>query len=276
MIDCHLHVGQGDRTAEETLDHCRGIGAEAAWILALEAREKPNNLFFPTDDVLALHQQAPNMAIPFCSADPRDGDALKRIEAYAKAGCRGFGDHAPAVPIDDEQSKQVYKLCGELGLPVVLRLIEYQCNYNCLNLRDVLEEFPQTTFVAHGPTLWSYIEMAPDPPDGYPEGPVSEAGPTMEWLEQCPNLYATLSGQAGINALTRDEDFAREQLLGKLSGKLLFGTECPCFDGHGAGFWKGCFGEKLLATLTDLAPSEEVLLAVLHKNAASLVPLQGG
>jgi predicted TIM-barrel fold metal-dependent hydrolase len=276
MIDCHLHVGQGDRTAEETLDHCRGIGADAAWILALEAREKPNNLYFPTDDVMALYEQAPGMVLPFCSVDPRDGDALKRIEAYATAGCRGFGDHAPAVAIDDEQSKQVYKLCGELHLPVVLRMIEYQCNYNCLNLPEVLAEFPQTIFVAHGPSFWSYIEMAPDPPDGYPEGPIRETGPALEWLEQFPNLYASLAGQAGLNALTRDAAFAREVLLGKFSARLLFGTECPCFDGHGAGFWKGCYGEKLLAALADVAPSEEILRAVLHSNAAGLVPLKGG
>ena len=274
MIDCHLHVGHSGRTAEETLDHCRGIGADAAWILALEAREKPNNCFFPTDDVMALYEQAPSVVVPFCSVDPRDDDALKRVEAYAKAGCRGFGDHSPALAVDEPLSKQLYKACGELGLPVMLQLVEYQCNYNCLDLPYVLEEFPKTTFIAHGPSFWSYIEMAPNPPDGYPEGPIREAGPAMQWLADFPNLYADVSGQAGLNALTRDEDFAREEILGKQGQKLLFGTDCPCFDGHGAGFWKGCYGEKLLAALESLAPSQEVLLGVLHNNAVRLVPLQ--
>jgi predicted TIM-barrel fold metal-dependent hydrolase len=275
MIDCHLHVGHGGRTAEETLDHCRGIGADAAWVLALEAREKPNNCFFPTGEVVALYEQAPSMVVPFCNVDPRDDDALKRIEAYAKGGCRGFGDHAPALSVNDDRSKQVYKLCGELGLPVVMQMVEYQCNYNCLDLPQVLEEFGKTTFIAHGPSFWSYIEMAPDPPDGYPEGPISEVGPAIGWLQDYPNLYADLSGQAGINALTRDEAYTREVILGKHSRKLLFGTGCPCFDGHGAGFWKGCYGEKLLAALEAMAPSQEVLLSVLHNNAVRLLPMQG-
>jgi predicted TIM-barrel fold metal-dependent hydrolase len=276
MIDCHLHIGVADRTAEETLDHCRGNGAVAAWILGLEARERPNKAFYPSDDVMALYEQVPDMVIPFCSVDPRDADALKRIEAYAKAGCRGFGDHSPALSVKDPMSKQVYKLCGDLGLLVTIELLEFQRNYNCLDFPEVLEEFSGTTFVAHGPSFWSYIEMAPDPADGYPEGPIREAGPTMQWLADYPNLYADVSGQAGLNALTRDKDFARNVIMGQHWRKLLFGSDCPCYDGHGAGFWKGCFGERLLPAIEALAPTPEALQAVLHGNAVRLAPMNTG
>ena len=127
-----------------------------------------------------------------------------------------------------------------------------------------------TTFVGHAQSFWAYLEPSPDPVNGYPTGPISEPGPTMRWLLDYPNLYGDLSAGSGLNGLTRDEDFTREMLLGRGWGKLLWATDCPCTDGHGADWVEECTGRLSRPAVERLAPSPEAVQAVLHDNAARL------
>ncbi len=270
MIDCHLHIGHCDRTPAQTLDHITGLGCASAVLLPLESEDRPDGYMMPTEAVLDLYRQAPDLVIPFCCVDPRDEKALARIEAYAAAGCLGFGEVKVRLPVDDDRSRAIYRLCGDLGLPVTLHLEEHNYSTGVLNFERVLEEFPATTFIGHAQSFWAYLEPSPEPVNGYPGGPIPEPGPTFRWLRDYPNLYGDLSAGSGLNGLTRDEDFTRECLLGQTWHKLLWATDCPCTDGRGANWGDDCFGRRSAPVIERLAPSREAALAVLHNNAARL------
>jgi hypothetical protein len=47
-------------------------------------------------------------------------------------------------------------------------------------------------------------------------------------------LYGELSPNSGNNALSRDPEF-RADFLARHQNKLVFGSDCACQDGHGAG-----------------------------------------
>ncbi|MCD6350820.1 MAG: amidohydrolase family protein [Armatimonadetes bacterium] len=270
MIDCHLHLAHEGRTPEQTLAHITGLGCCCACLLPLESWDRPDDYNIPTEDVLEVYQQAPDLVLPFCCVDPRAEDGLQRIEKYAAAGCKGFGELKVRLPVDHPGSKAIYRLCGELGLPVTVHLEEHNYNTSVLNFEKVLEEFPDTIFIGHAQSFWAYLEPSPEPVNGYPMGPIPEPGPTVRWLRDYPNLYADLSAGSGLNALTRDEDFTREVLLGELWPKLLFATDCPCLDGNGANWPEGCFGRRSVPVIERLSPSDEAVAAVLHNNAARL------
>jgi predicted TIM-barrel fold metal-dependent hydrolase len=57
---------------------------------------------------------------------------------------------------------------------------------------------------------------------------------TDRWLSDFPNLYADLSANSGNNALSRDSSFSRDFIV-RHQTKLIFGSDCSCTDGNGAG-----------------------------------------
>jgi predicted TIM-barrel fold metal-dependent hydrolase len=57
---------------------------------------------------------------------------------------------------------------------------------------------------------------------------------TDRWLSDFPNLYGDLSANSGNNALSRDPDFSRD-FIARHQTKLIFGSDCSCTDGNGAG-----------------------------------------
>ena len=89
---------------------------------------------------------------------------------------------------------------------------------------------------------------------GSPLGPV---GITDRLLSDFPNVYGDLSANSGRNALARDKDFATK-FLERHGSKLVFGSDCGCLDGHGAGQPQGgalkgkCTARETLRLLKDL------------------------
>jgi uncharacterized protein len=100
-------------------------------------------------------------------------------------------------------------------------------------LENAIKKHPKTTFIGHGPAFWG--NLAPDGLDvGYPSGPVKRGGLTQKLLDDYPNLYGGLDAASGIDALFRDPEFAKG-FLAKHQDKLMFGSDCSCTDGRGAG-----------------------------------------
>jgi hypothetical protein len=69
-------------------------------------------------------------------------------------------------------------------------------------------------------------------------GPIKPGGLTDRWLSDFPNLYADTSANSGNNALSRDPDFSRE-FIPRYRSKLIFGSDCSCTEGKGAGVSQG-------------------------------------
>ena len=86
-----------------------------------------------------------------------------------------------------------------------------------------LKEFPNVTFVGHGPAFWTAIS-ADDPRAGYPKEPIKPGGAVDRLLAEYGNLYADLSAGSGYNAMTRDPDFTMG-FIERHWRKLLWGTD---------------------------------------------------
>jgi len=234
----------------------------------------------PTDNPEAFYVSVPawhvleecnkhaDRLVPFCVLDPRiecgnpEEDLPRIIEAYRDAGCRGFGEHKPGLPIDHPRSKIIYDACGRLGLACLLHFDNLH-NVDDLGLprfEALLKEFPETVFIAHGPGWWREISGDVLWEDGYPTRPMKEGGRVGALLSQYPNLYGDLSAGSGFNALNRDLDHAR-RFAQEHWRRLLFGTDLLA-PGQEA---------PIVELLSQLGLSDEQYQAVAHANLERLL-----
>ena len=120
----------------------------------------------------------------------------------------------------------------------------------------VLKKFPKTTFVGHCDAFWANVSADYANDKDYPRTPIVRGGITDKWLSDYPNLYGDLSANSGNNALTRDPSFTAD-FLKRHKDKLLFGSDCSCTDGHGAGISQG--GNPGAARLAGKCVARETL-----------------
>ncbi len=280
MIDFHQHIGHMGRTVEQTLAHQVPHGVRQSVLLPIDGTSTPAERF-PFEVALAAAAEHPHRLIPFCHVDPRRADALDVIRHAHRAGAKGFGEHKVRLPVDAPESLAIYRLCGELGLPVLLHFEYLNYNFNFEAFEGVLRAHSDTIFIGHAQAWWANVSAGaprdPGAPDytAYPKGPVQPGGLTDRWLERFPNLYGDLSAGSGLGALTRDPEFTRG-FLQRHQTRLLWATDCPCRDG--AGDWgeaapRECFAARSLPLLRDLAPSPEALELITGGNARRLLGL---
>lgn len=280
MIDFHQHIGHVGRTVEHLLAHQDAHGVKQSVVLPIDGTSTPQERF-SSEEALAAARKYPDRLIPFVHVDPKKADALDQIRKGHQQGARGYGEHKVRIPVDAPESLAIYKLCGELRLPVLLHFEYGVYNYNFDALEHVLLEFPQTTFIGHAQAFWANIS-ADAPSDhtaagysAYPTGKVAEGGKTDRWLADYPNLYGDLSAGSGLNGLTRDPDFTRG-FLTRHRRKLLWATDCPCRDGKGDWGERGqreCYAAKSLPVLRELAPSEAAFTDITSGNARRVLRL---
>jgi predicted TIM-barrel fold metal-dependent hydrolase len=98
-------------------------------------------------------------------------------------------------------------------------------------------------------------------------------------LSDFPNLYGDLSATSGRNALDRSPEFSRE-LVQRLQDKLIFGSDCGCRDGKGAGQTNPnplvagkCVARETLTALKQLA-SPEVFRKITSQNIIRVARLE--
>lgn len=243
VIDVHTHIVRGhfppwgpdhSLTPEQMIDRMNRSGIDVSVLLPLEAPDSFGELYL-THEALADAARYPERLIAFCHVDPRrlnyghrPSDLAQRLEAMKRAGARGFGEHKVGLPIDHPWSNELYAMCGDLDLPVLLHL-DFTLNTDengQPGLERVLRRNRKTIFIGHGPTFWAEISADYDRASGvsYPKGPIAPGGSTDRLLADYANLYADLSAGSAYNALTRDPEFT-EGFVERHWRKLLFGTD---------------------------------------------------
>lgn len=273
----HMHTGRirfgrPPATPEIILAKMEELGIERTVLLPIENPEELD-YYVTTEMVLEIASRYPDRFIPFCNVDPRHRypghfEPGPIIAEYVERGCKGFGENLAGIAVDDEMNQAIYAACGELGLPMVMHF-DYHINRDGLGLpglERMLQKYPNTIFIGHGPHFWSEIsaDVTLENYSGYPTGPVVPTGAADRLLGEYPNLYADLSAGSGNNALTRDPEFARD-FLERHQDKLLFGSdflqpgqEIPNAD-----------------TLRNSGISEVALEKIGRLNAIRLLRLQG-
>jgi predicted TIM-barrel fold metal-dependent hydrolase len=263
VIDAHYHF----RSVDAALQHMNGAGIDRAVLLTNVAQ-----------DARAATAPVDRFA-RFTSVEATQANAIDLLRQAATAGTRGFGEMKSQVALDSPEMQRVYDLAAEVKLPVLLHLQEFSdpasvgtFNTGFERLPALLRKFPRTTFIGHANSFWANISTDVPKNVAYPTEPVKPGGITDRLLADFPNLYGDLSATSGCNALARSPEFSKE-FLRRHQDKLIFGSDCGCRDGMGAGQTNPfplvagkCVARETLTALRQLA-SREIFRKITSQNA---------
>lgn len=268
-VDCHLHINHFDRTIENTIAHMDATGTDKAFILPLETGE--GGVLLRSETVLHAFHQYPDRIIPFCQTDIRSDDVLQRLRAYHLLGCRGVGEQKEHLPLNDHRVERVIALCDELDWPITIHFQDGENGFNqglSEHLETYLKRYRRVRIIGHAQTWWANISA--DVPAAtktlYPKGPVKPGGLLDRLLSEYPNLYADMSAGSGYGALTRDKDFTA-RFIERHPKQMLFGSDCPCYDGKGENFKGTCYSTQLQVLIGELVSDPETLQDIFRNNA---------
>jgi uncharacterized protein len=220
------------RTPEQNVAHLDGCGVSNANLLTGAAA---------ADRVHEIQTTYPGRFIWFASADITKPEAGQQLTAAVKAGAGGLGEIKFHVAANGPELRRMYALAADLDVPILIHFQEvphtptegvFSTGFH--DFEAVLKAFPKTRFIGHADAFWANISAGYANDVAYPTGPVNPGGITDKLLSDYPNLYGDLSANSGNNALARDPAFTAE-FLKRHRDKLMFGSDCGCSDGKGAG-----------------------------------------
>ncbi len=280
ILDIHQHTRYIGRSNQQLLAHqaLHGITTTVllpgeGWMLSIVGGNR---------DCAALEAEHPEGFVRFTCSDPAESRTPDVLRGNIGRGAIGIGEMKFHVAIDSPEMHRVYKLAEELQLPMLIHFEYETYNTGLERFEAVLKAYPKVNFIGHAQTWWGNISAELDPLDLYPKGPVKRGGLTDRLLADHPNIYGDLSAGSGLNALTRDPEFARG-FVERHSRKLIWGSDCDCHDGKGAGVKRGyCIAQRSLSALRELVPNEAVFRRIVYDNGAGwlrlkeLEKLQGG
>lgn len=243
IIDAHNHPDWHGHNLDKFLANMDRYGIEKTWILSWEcgkheysphyAQVIPADVLgskegpIPFTRCLSYKERAPERFVLGYCPDPRNPDAAKRLQAaHDIYGAQVCGEFKCRMMYDDPDVILLFRLAGELGMPVTFHLqydfrktVSEPWNEWWGGTIDALERLfqacPDTRFLGHAPGFWMHIsgddlyKTAQYPPDN---APVLPGGRITELLEKYPNLYCDISAGSGCRALKRDPVFARKFL----------------------------------------------------------------
>ena len=270
VLDIHLHPRA---TVEANLLHLDGSGVTKAVLLTGAAAEDRAR------QSVAAH---PDRFVRFASVDMTLPDAIDRLRASAKGGAIGFGEIKSQVAAASPEMQRLYAMAAELNLPITIHFQEVNqpnspgtFNTGLKQFDAMLKKYPKTTFIGHADAFWANVSADYAEDTSYPKGPIKPGGVTDKFLGDYPNLYADMSANSGNNFLTRDPEFAA-RFVERHQSKLMFGSDCSCTDGRGAGGRGGSAGRCVArATLTSLKKlaSPEVFRKIVWENGTGLMKI---
>lgn len=230
IVDCHHHLRP---TAAANIAHLDGCGVSNAMALARSSS---------AEDMKALKQSNPGRFLGwFASANILKPEAEQQLRQAVDQGAIGFGELKFHVEAAGPELKRMYALAAELKVPILVHFQEVPhtpdegvFSTGFKHFEAVLKAFPKTTFIGHADAFWANVSADYANQDAYPKGKIKRGGVTDKLLSDYPNLYGDLAAYSGNNALSRDPEFAAD-FLKRHQDKLIYGSDCACRDGRGAG-----------------------------------------
>jgi len=230
VFDLHFHMRP---QPPANLAHLDGAGIARANLLTRATA---------AEQVAAVQSAAPGRFTWFASADVAQPDSVQALTQAVKNGARGFGEMKFHSATDGPEFQRAYALAAELGVPILIHFQEVDHTENegkwspgfATKFESMLKAYPKTIFIGHADAFWANMSADYHNESAYPSGPIARGGVTDRLLANYPNLYGDLSANSGNNMLSRDPDFTAD-FLRRHQNKLMFGSDCGCADGHGAG-----------------------------------------
>jgi predicted TIM-barrel fold metal-dependent hydrolase len=263
VLDLHFHMRA---QPAQNLAHLDGAGIAKANLLTRAGA---------ADQVAAAQAAAPGRFTWFASADVGQPAVIDALTQAVRSGARGFGEMKFHYATDGPEFRRVYALAADLNVPILIHFQEVDHFDNegtwspglATKFESVLKAFPKTTFIGHADAFWANVSADYHNEAAYPAGPIVRGGITDRLLSDYPNLYGDLSANSGNNMLSRDAAFT-PGFLTRHQDKLLFGSDCGCSDGHGAGVSQG--NNPAAARLAGKCVARETL-TVLKRSASDAV-----
>ena len=280
IIDIHQHLGYSGRPDDVLLQHQRAMGITTTILLPAGRSVNTRSTHGGVSNGLqaqclgneACHQfaKAHSKAFHFAANDVPDVDgATREIERYLEFGGLLIAEQKFGVDCDSKEMQAIFALASEHRVPVLMHWQFEMYNYGFERFHKMLEKYPKVNFLGHAQTWWANIDRNnQDQSVMYPKGPVAAGGLTDRYLSDYPNMFGDLSAGSGLNALTRDEDFARD-LLARHQDKLIYGSDCSDHIGSGT----ACQGSQTIAAIRRLSPNKAVERKLLYGNAKKMFRL---
>jgi predicted TIM-barrel fold metal-dependent hydrolase len=271
VLDIHLHLKPNDGN----FGHIEGSGTTKAVLLTPADQDEVAKA------AIARH---PGRYVRFVRADITKPGAIEAMRKCLKDGALGLGEVKYHVKVDGPEMRGVYELASEFDVPVTIHFQEDapdtgEFTTPFKSLPAMIRAYPKTKFIGHANAVWANISSDVPSNTAYPTGKIKPGGLTDRMLAEFPNLFADLSANSGRNALGRDPEFAAA-FLERHQNKLIFGCDCPCKDGHGAGqvsqapLIKGkCVARETLTALKQLSTAP-VFRKIVWDNGHRLLKLK--
>jgi len=246
FIDCHTHLNLKGYTIDDIITYMDSSGIDKCWLLTQELAN-PHPYASCVEEVFDAYEKYPTRVVPMYAPGPNYCDPADRFRKWYEKGICGCGELKLVGNWESAKLDQLLSCVSQLKVPVIFHMNESSTYYVPLalemgnnmgqpfpsymldftSLERWLEEYPETSFVGHGPLFWKGISSDPELGMGnaiYPKNPALGEGITCRLLSQYQNLYADISGFSGYNALTRNPKFTR-YFISKYASKILFGTD---------------------------------------------------
>lgn len=278
VLDTHLHLR---RDPDACFTHVQGCGVTNAVLLTRAPEEEK-----------AKEEMAKRTGVfaRSVATDPAQPGADEVIRKAIRDGAVSVGEIKYHLALDSPEMRRVYEICTEMRVPVMMHIqnfphfageLPYNTGYP--QFGKILRAYPRTNFIGHADLFWAHISADVPTDRGYPSGPIKPGGLTDKFLSDFPNMYADMSANSGNNALSRDPDFSRD-FIARHRSKLIFGSDCSCADGKGAGISQGknpeasrlagkCVARETLALLKGLT-SPEIFRQIAWENGCRVFNLR--
>ncbi len=269
IIDIHQHTHYSGRSDADLIAHQRTMGIAKTVLLPAGSQHGLEADAWGNDSCLALVRKYPKAYVFFANELPDIEDARTVLEKYLKLGAIGIGEQKYFVDADSRHIELIATIAQAYNVPVLLHFQHGKYNMNFARFHKILEKFPRVNFIGHAQTWWGNIDRDHDQPVMYPKTKVTPGGWSDRWLSDYSNMFGDLSAGSGLNALTRDENHARE-FLKRHQDKLLYGSDCNDTVGNG----EKCSGSQQLATLRRLVNDPRILRKIFSQNARRVLKLK--
>ena len=275
IVDIHQHVGYSGRPDEVLLAHQRALGVTTTILLPAGRPVKIASTHEGNSNGLAAQALGNKACYEFARAHPKEfrfaanevpdvAGATMEIENFLRLGAVMIAEQKFGVERDSPEMQRIYQLAGDFRVPVLMHWQFGRYNHGFERFHKMLEKYPKVNFIGHAQTWWANIDKNhQDQTVLYPKtNPVTPGGITDRYLADYPNMFGDLSAGSGLNALTRDEDFARD-FLSRHQNKLLFGSDCNDHVGSG----DKCQGAQIISAIRRLSANKEIERKLLYANA---------
>ena len=247
-IDLHVHAhfaGGPERlrggtwpTPEELRAAYDGLGIEKGVEMSRYAPERMHDPITSRDAQLLAAQYPETLGWWFCALDPRmatnspQDNLSYYLDFYRERGAVGVGELQANMYIDDPRMMNLLGHCEKCGMPVTIHFgkLGEGCgvadDLGLPRLERVLQAFPELRLLGHAMTFWSEMgtDVTEENRNRYPKGRITREGRVAQLMRKYPNLLCDISANSGLNAFTRDPEYAF-RFIDEFHERIFFATD---------------------------------------------------